>query len=156
MARKSWDELSPSYQKRLRGKGIGPREHAGGASIIAARGHASTPERNVWRRKALAKDIDKSLPGFASLPPAEAERLGKQWVLGFMSKSKGPLQKIKITDWRYGAKDAPDLVRYQTDEQVNARLEFLAWVNEHPEHEISSEGWAQYRQAYMESFSRKS
>lgn len=43
--RKSWDELSPEYRKRLARHGLTPAKHAAGESIRAARGHANTPER---------------------------------------------------------------------------------------------------------------
>jgi hypothetical protein len=161
MARKAWSELSPAYQKRLRSKGIGPAQHRAGASIKAARGHAATPEHNIWRRAAVQKDILKSIPGFKNLPPAEAEVVGKQWILGFMSRAAGPLEPVKISDWRYGMKDMPDKVRYQTDDQVNARLELNAWLDAHPEALKDPDGndadfWHQYKANYMESFSRKS
>lgn len=45
MARKSWSQLSPNVRKRYQSHGIGPREHARGVSLTAARGHAKTPER---------------------------------------------------------------------------------------------------------------
>lgn len=153
MARKSWDELSPAYQKRLRSKGVGPREHAGGASIKAARGH-TTHESKYWRTRAIAADIRTQIKNFDSLPAGEAETVGRQWVLGFMSKSRGPLQKIKITDWRYGRKDAPALVRYHTVEQDNARQDLIGWINAHPEALDEGEiDWKKYRDAYMTSFS---
>lgn len=154
MARLPWNQLKPDYQKRLLRKGIGPREHAGGASIKDGRGHKNTPERNVWRRKAIAADIKTQIKNFDKLPAAEAETIGRQWVLGFMSKSKGPLESIRITDWRYGRRDAPSKVRYQTDEQINARQDLIGWINAHPEALDEGEiDWKKYRDAYMTSFS---
>lgn len=132
-----------------------PAQYEAGASLKAARGHSVTPERNIWRRKALSADILQSVQGFDKLSPADQERLGKQWILGFMSKSKGPLEPVRITDWRYGRRDAPDRVRYQTDEQVNARLEFLAWLTAHPEFEMDEKDWKAYRDNYMASFTKQ-
>lgn len=51
MARKSWDELSPEYRKRLESKGINKTAHNNGASVKGARGHASTPERPSQARE---------------------------------------------------------------------------------------------------------
>jgi hypothetical protein len=45
MARKSWDELSPGYRRRLERQGIGRLQHLAGESLRGARGHAETPER---------------------------------------------------------------------------------------------------------------
>lgn len=134
---------------------MSPAQYEAGASLKAARGHAITPEHNIWRKKAIAADILQSIQGFDKLPAAEAERLGKQWILGFMSKSKGPLESIRITDWRYGRHDVPDRVRYQTDEQVNARIEFLAWLKTHPELEMDEKDWKAYRDNYMASFTKQ-
>jgi hypothetical protein len=134
---------------------MSPAQYEAGASLKAARGHTATPERNIWRKKAVSADIRESMPNFDKLSPADAERLGKQWILGFMSKSKGPLEPIRITDWRYGRRDAPDRVRYQTDEQVNARLEFLAWLTAHPDMEMTDENWKAYRDNYMASFTKQ-
>jgi hypothetical protein len=162
MARKSWSELSPAYQKRLRNKGIGPREHASGASIRAARGHVATPEHNIWRKKALAWDIKTVIPGYDSLPAAEAEKVGRDWVLGFMTKSKGKLEPIRIFDHRYGKKgfEKGTKLRYQTDEQKNAHIEFLSWTDNkanqvymHPPGGGDTD-WQAYRDAYQQKFSK--
>lgn len=42
--RKPWESLSEAYRNRLEKAGITAREHAQGASIKTARGHARTPE----------------------------------------------------------------------------------------------------------------
>lgn len=132
-----------------------PAQYEAGASIKAARGHAVTPERNIWRKKALAADILQSIQGFDKLPPAEAEKIGKQWILGFMSKSKGPLEPVRITDWRYGRPDTPNRVRYQTDEQINARIELTSWLKDHPDMEMDEQDWKRYRDNYMASFTKQ-
>jgi hypothetical protein len=133
-----------------------PAQYEAGASIKSARGHASTPERNIWRKKAIDAGVRQSVAGFDKLKPADAERLGKQWILGFMSKSKGPLEPVKITDWRYGRRDAPDKVRYQTDEQKNARIEFLQFLDENPDlEEMDEKDWKAYRDNYMASFTKQ-
>lgn len=44
MARKPWSELTPAVQRRYLRHGIGPTEHAAGASVQKARGHGQTPE----------------------------------------------------------------------------------------------------------------
>jgi len=161
MARKSWAELSPAYQKRLSAKGIGPREHAAGASIKAARGHSVTPERNIWRRKALALDIKTVIPGFDKLPTQEAEKVGRDWVKGFMTRAAGKPEPVRISDWRYGKKgyEKGTLVKYQTDEQKNAHLEFLSWTDA-PKNkrylvdEDAHTDWQAYRDAYQQKFSK--
>lgn len=163
MARKSWSELSPAYQKRLTAKGIGPAQHAGGASIRAARGHAATPEHNIWRKKAKALDVKKIIPGFDKLPAAEAEKVGRDWVNGFMSKAKGKPEKIRIHDWRYGRKgfEPGTMMRYQTDDQKNSHIEFLAWT-ENKAHAAymtdpadgAETDWQAYRDLYNQTFSK--
>lgn len=45
MARKGWDSLSPGYKARLEKNGISKTGYESGASIRAARGHKTTPER---------------------------------------------------------------------------------------------------------------
>src|SRR5487761_1939653 len=40
-ARKGWEQLTPTYQKRLAGKGITAKSYASGVSLNAARGHAT-------------------------------------------------------------------------------------------------------------------
>lgn len=156
MARKSWSELSPAYQKRLRGAGVGPREHAAGKSIQAARGHKNTPEHNIWRKAAIAADIKDSIPGFDKLPPQEAEELGRNWILGFMSKSAGPLEPVRMTDWRYATSPKHARVRYQSDAQLNARIAIDDWLKRNPD-AINGDGefWSQYRDNYMRKFSSK-
>lgn len=164
MARKSWSELSPSYQNRLLKKGIGAREHAAGASIKAARGHASTPEHNIWRKKALALDVQKIVPGFDKLPAAEAEKVGRDWVNGFMSRAKGRPEKIRLHDWRYGKKGFKPgtMVRYQTDDQKNSHIEFLSWTEDKknavymqdPADAGGGTDWKAYRDAYQQKFSK--
>jgi hypothetical protein len=162
MARKSWSELSPAYQKRLRNKGIGPREHAAGASIQAARGHTKTPEHNIWRKKAIAMDIRMIVPGYDKLPTGEQERIGRDWVNGFMSRAKGKPENIRITDWRYGRKgfERGTKMRYQTDDQLNAHIEFLSWTqnpaNQQYLHDPKGqqEDWQQYRIEYQQKFSK--
>lgn len=150
-----WKGLSATTQKRYASKGVTAADYEAGASLKDARGHATAPEHNIWRKRAIAADILASLPEYGSLPPAEQEWLGKRWILGFMSKSKGPLEPIKIQDWRYGRPGMPDRVRYQTDEQINARMEFLAWLKAHPEQEMDEEDWKRYRDNYMASFTKQ-
>lgn len=43
--RKPWNQLKPGYRARLESKGITKQQFESGASIQAARGHATTPER---------------------------------------------------------------------------------------------------------------
>lgn len=43
--RKPWNQLKPAYRARLESKGITQELFESGASIQAARGHATTPER---------------------------------------------------------------------------------------------------------------
>jgi hypothetical protein len=50
MARKTWDQLSDAYRKRLQRAGIGPKEHATGQGIARARGHRSKTAENSRRR----------------------------------------------------------------------------------------------------------
>ena len=65
-ARKGWEQLTPTYQKRLAGKGITAKSYASGVSLNAARGHATArsaayvhPPKGVRPPKeALAKLID--------------------------------------------------------------------------------------------------
>lgn len=165
MARKSWSELSPAYQKRLRNKGIGPAQHAAGASIQAARGHAATPEHNIWRKKAVAMDIRMIVPGYDKLSTRDQEKVGRDWVNGFMSRAKGKPQRVKITDWRYGTRgyrkgEENEFVRYQTDDQLNSHIEFLSWTsakeNQQYMHDPDKqkEDWAQYRVEYQQKFSK--
>lgn len=45
MARKPWAQLTPTYRARLEKAGISQKDFEAGASIKAARGHATTPER---------------------------------------------------------------------------------------------------------------
>lgn len=45
MARKGWNALSANYRARLEKKGITKKDYEQGTSIVAARGHAHTPER---------------------------------------------------------------------------------------------------------------
>lgn len=53
--RKAWDQLSPAYQTRLRRNGIGPEEHAAGASLHKARGQTSRESENTRRRERRAQ-----------------------------------------------------------------------------------------------------
>lgn len=48
MARKSWDQLSENYRKRLIRKGITPQQHAAGVSLKKARGHDEKTKLNDW------------------------------------------------------------------------------------------------------------
>jgi len=43
--RRSWDDLSPTYRRRLQKHGIGRASYQAGAPLSGARGHAVTPER---------------------------------------------------------------------------------------------------------------
>lgn len=44
MARKGWDQLSPTYRERLEKAGISQRDYESGQSIDKGRGHGKTPE----------------------------------------------------------------------------------------------------------------
>lgn len=79
MARKAWDQLSEAYQRRLARGGITPAEYESGASLKAARGHATTPERParafrnpdqysayLRRRVSRGRDVPPNI-----LPPAD-------------------------------------------------------------------------------------
>ena len=44
MARRSWDDLSASYRRRLERGGLTQSSYENGASLESARGHAETPE----------------------------------------------------------------------------------------------------------------
>lgn len=51
MARKPWDQLSPTYQRRLLSKGIGPQQHANpSTSLHQARGKVSPQHESYLRR----------------------------------------------------------------------------------------------------------
>jgi hypothetical protein len=45
--RKPWSELSPGYRARLEKAGITKSQHARGATLKKARGHAKTPEHGI-------------------------------------------------------------------------------------------------------------
>lgn len=57
--RKSWDQLSDNYRRRLTRAGITPEQHAQGAGLSKARGHTSRAKENARRRQL------KSLQRFA-------------------------------------------------------------------------------------------
>lgn len=146
----NWSKLSPSYRKQLEKAGVTKKAYEQGVSLKAARRHLT------WKERAIRADILDSVPKFASLPDDIANDLGKKWIDGFMSKSRGPLEPVKITDWRYGRRDAPARVRYQTDEQRNARIEFLQFLDENPDlEEMGDENWKAYRDNYMASFTKQ-
>jgi hypothetical protein len=52
MARRGWDELSPSYKRRLQRGGVGRRAYESGRSLKKARGHSGTPEHALQLRQA--------------------------------------------------------------------------------------------------------
>lgn len=56
--RKPWSQLSPTYRARLESKGITKKDFESGASIVAARGHATTPERPTQYDPAKFKTYD--------------------------------------------------------------------------------------------------
>ena len=110
-------------------------------------------------------DIKMMVPGYDKLKPWEQEKVGRDWVNGFMSKAKGPLEKVKITDWRFGSKgfrkgEEREFVRYQTDDQLNSHIEFLSWTqnpaNQQYLHDPKEqqEDWQQYRIEYQQKFSK--
>lgn len=50
--RKSWDDLSPNYRKRLARSGITAEQYnSGTANLAKARGHSSTAKENARRRE---------------------------------------------------------------------------------------------------------
>jgi hypothetical protein len=64
MARKGWEQLSPSYRKRLERNGIDRTRYVLGADTAKARGHTSkrreNEDRQLWRlaRKELGQYFD--------------------------------------------------------------------------------------------------
>lgn len=50
--RKSWDQLSPAYRKRLERAGVTKEAHAAGAGLHKARGHGSKQKESFTRRRA--------------------------------------------------------------------------------------------------------
>jgi hypothetical protein len=74
--RLSWDQLSPKYQERLLRNGIGPAQHAAGASIAAARGKGTESREAFGKRvtKFLTQIGSQSSPSDAGVTSRSVER----------------------------------------------------------------------------------
>jgi hypothetical protein len=71
MARRTWEQLSPAYQARLRKQGIGPEEHASGVPLHKARGKQS-PQAEAEQRK-WYRHINKFANRFARYYGVDAD-----------------------------------------------------------------------------------
>ena len=129
MASKRWHELRPEYRKRLAAHGITEQQYNANDEFVrqrrqAARGHARTPEHGgSWETKAEAGFISAFVPDYLELDKQERQEVGRDFVLGFMTKGKS------------------------TDARKRARIRFQAWQAENGE-SWDKEQWAQYRSQY--------
>lgn len=62
--RRSWESLSPAYQKRLSQAGVSKGKYERGDSLSAARGHGQTPEhpREAYKRPEKYRDYIRKRP----------------------------------------------------------------------------------------------
>lgn len=127
MARKAWEQLSPSYQRRLARAGITPEQHESGSDIRSARGHRNTPEHGSWGRLAKQRQVDRIVPEWDSLDKATQNRIGRDWVMG------------------YGLTGVP-----VNSQRRSARNKFDEWFARNSGKNWGKEQWATYRNLYRD------
>lgn len=140
--RKGWEELSPTYRRRLTRQGVTPEAYARGESIRAARGHSRTPERLAGYEK-LALDMGMAyvVPSYdeyrEALTPAERGKLARDYVLGFMTpgSTKKPTKR--------------------NDARIMARMDFMRFVQEELDEPMDRDNWRAFRAAYNQHFGGK-
>lgn len=107
--RKPWEALSQDYRERLERKGIGPSEHAAGASLKAARGHERTPEHP---REGISKP--EKFPDWFNNRSALVARVArrKQQLFGRSPKWNGRRSR-KMVDTGADGSHPPSIARLQ-------------------------------------------
>lgn len=166
--RKAWEELKPSYRKRLLSHGITKSIHESGRGKLEdARGHSITPEHGgtpKWETLATTKatvDIHTVLPDFDSLGPATKERVAEAWVVGSLQRGRG--RKLNAAErLKHGLHPSDKhILRHPSDAQIRAKFDFESFYAEHTGREFDAKlnkqdpgNWARYREAYKLSFSQ--
>lgn len=127
MARKSWDELSPSYRARLERKGITREAHASGTSLQRARGHGNTEILTLFRRNKGYSHVN--VKEFEKMPRESQAFIADMFNRGFMKQG------------------------LSTQADRDARNAFLGWklLNDSP---WDLEDWKKYRQEYTVKFGK--
>lgn len=122
MARKGWGQLSSAYRERLERGGISRSSYESGASLARARGHGSTPERQITSVEGLEQatagryrsyaevrldiiDLKTQIYGTAGLPESSyiagrmAEMAGKSQAT--LAKARMYLEEMLINDYSW-------------------------------------------------------
>ena len=157
--RKTWDELSPAYRKRLLSNGITQADHANPKKGIAkARGHRFTPEHGEPRKwyQLAQKEVPSIytfVPDLDELPADEREQVSKDWIQGFVQSGRGT--RLTAAEKRKRGKHPADkkVYRKPSAAQIVSKFDFQQFYVEHTGEEFGSDEWKEYRKAYLSTFS---
>lgn len=127
MAKKTWDELSGPYRKRLMRKGITPSMHARGEGLQAARGHANDEILTRFRQLGGYHHVNRT--NFGEMKKPEQAFIADLYIKGFMTP--GP----------------------HGQENRDARHNFLGW-SQLSGHQWDPEDWKAFKDDYRIKFSK--
>lgn len=157
--RKSWEQLSPAYRKRLLANGITKESHAKTSTAISqARGHRFTPEHGgkpKWYRLAqkAVPSIYTFVPDLDEMPEETREQISKDWIQGFIQPGRG--RRLTTAEKRKRGIHKADrkIYRKPSAAQIVSKFDFEDFYADYADHEFNADDWKEYREAYKESFS---
>lgn len=157
--RKTWEQLSPTYRKRLLANGITPEQHANPQTAISkARGHRFTPEHGgppKWYQIAqkTTPSIYTFVPDLDNFPAEQREQVSKDWIQGFIQPGRG--RRLTADEKRKRGKHRADkkVYRKPSAAQIVSKFDFEEFFAEYSGEEFGSDEWKEYREQYRQSFS---